>query len=61
LLNGTNSNILELLTYTDFCLMEPIEMIEKYGIAPITGEIKGGGFDSVWCRCYPCFGRIHII
>jgi len=23
-IHGTNSNILELLTYTDFCLMEPI-------------------------------------
>ena len=49
-IHGTNSNILELLIHTDFYLMEPIDMIDKYGIAPITGEITGGGFDSVWCQ-----------
>ena len=57
-IHGTNSNILELIKHTEFNLMGPIEMIEKYKIAPMTGEITGGGLDSVWCECEPCFGRI---
>ncbi len=36
-IHGTNSNIFNLLPYTDFYIMEPINMIETYGIAPITG------------------------
>ncbi|CAH6419038.1 Hypothetical protein HVR_LOCUS227 [uncultured virus] len=56
--HGTNSGIFDMLAHTDFCLMEPIDMIQEYGYAPITGEITGGGFDSVWCQCHPCFGRI---
>ena len=55
-IHGTNSNVLDLLTYTDFSLMEPIDMIDKYAVAPVTGEITGGGFDSVWSKCEPCFG-----
>lgn len=60
-IHGTDSSILELLKYTEFNLMEPIEMIEKYRIAPMTGEITRGGFDNVQARCHPCFGRIKGI
>jgi hypothetical protein len=57
-IHGTTSKVLDIMIHTDFSLMEPIYMIEKYGVAPQTGEITGGGFDTVSCRCNPCFGRV---
>jgi hypothetical protein len=57
-IHGTTSRILSLLPLTNFELVEPIMMIEKYHLAPITGEITGGGLSRVWDRCEPRFGRI---
>ena len=59
-IHGTTSEILNLLPYTDFTLMSPLTMIEKYNIAPISGEIIGGGFDRIASDCNTCFGRVHI-
>ena len=57
-IHGTQSDILNILPKTDFHVLGPIEMIEQYGISPITGEITGGGFSSVGDRCSTCFGRL---
>jgi hypothetical protein len=57
-IHGTVSEVLDVLKETNFELMEPIAMIEQYGVAPVTGELTGGGFDKVSSRCNPCFGRI---
>ena len=56
-IHGTVSSVLDFLPLTDFQFMSPLTMIEKYGIAPESGELTGGGFDSVRSDCYPCFGR----
>jgi len=43
---------------TDFTMMEPIEMVEQYGIAPITGELDlRGAFDGITMTSNPRFGR----
>lgn len=57
-IHGTSSKILEILPYTEFQILDPIMMIEKYKIGPITGEISGGGFGNVWNHCHPRFGRV---
>lgn len=57
-IHGTTSAILDLLPLTDFKLNDAISLIETYNIAVMSGEITGGGYDSVNCRCMPCFGRI---
>src|SRR5437763_10737029 len=57
-IHGTTSDILNALPYTDFRLMGPIDLIETYGIAPMTGEITGGGLSSIKDRCMTCFGRV---
>jgi hypothetical protein len=58
-IHGTTSQILPLLPLTEFQLMDAITMIEQYHLAPLTGEIDGGGWDAVECRCKPCFGVVH--
>lgn len=58
-IHGTNSNILSLLPRTEFKVMGPIEMIEKYELVPMSGEINGGGLSSAPNRCHPCFGRLR--
>ena len=58
-IHGTVSSVLDVIPLTDFQFMSPLTMIEKYGIAPESGELTGGGFDSVRSDCYPCFGRVH--
>ena len=55
-IHGTVSDMLNVLPYTNFEFLEPIAMIEKYNVAPLSGEITGGGFSNVWHRVQPCFG-----
>ena len=33
-------------------------MLEKFGLAPMSGEIVGGGLSFLFSRCPPCFGRL---
>lgn len=47
LIHGTNSAILALLDKTDYQFMNPIDMAREYGLAPLCGEINGGGFASI--------------
>lgn len=46
-IHGTNSSILALLPKTDFQLMSPMEMLDEYQVAPMTGELTEGGFQRV--------------
>lgn len=57
-IHGTTSKVLDVIKYTDYSIMSPIDMIETFGLAPLGGELTGGGFNQASCRCYPCFGRI---
>lgn len=57
-IHGTTSNILDLLPYTNFSLMGPMEMIELYHVAPVTGQILRDKFDGMSNRYQVCFGRI---
>lgn len=38
-IHGTNSSMLQVLEYTDYTMIEPVDMVEKYGVAPLTGEM----------------------
>lgn len=57
-IHGTNSAALALMTQTDFRLMSGIEMLEQYGLAPLCGEIKQGGFITAMADGKPCFARL---
>jgi len=58
-LHGTNSSILQLLPLTNFCLMDPISMIEIYNLAPLTGMILHEFNETVDGKCYPSFGHLY--
>lgn len=61
-LHGTNSFILPMLKRTHFTMLPSIEMLERYGMAPMAGELDntlfGGGLDSFDPPRYICFGRM---
>lgn len=58
-LHGTNSSILLLLDKTDMTLYSPIEMIEKYHLAPLCGEIRMGGWEKAQCTGAVAFGHLQ--
>jgi hypothetical protein len=53
--HGTDSRILNLLPLTNYCLMDPISMIETYGISPLSGKIMHDKYHSVDSRCSTSF------
>lgn len=60
-LHGTNTSIFPILQKTNSQIMSPLEMIEEFKIAPITGEIKAGGFDVIRVKAHigkPSFGSL---
>ena len=57
-IHGTDSGVFSIMEHTDFTMMEPIEMVDKYGIAPITGELGSrGAFYGIRMTSNPRFGR----
>lgn len=58
-IHGSNSRTLILMKRTEFKLMSPIDMITNYGIAPLAGEIEGGGYQNHYSRCNPCFSTLN--
>jgi hypothetical protein len=56
--HGTNSSVLNMFPLTDFSLINAIDMIEKYRVAPLCGEIEGGGYDSFHSKCDTCFEKM---
>jgi len=45
--HGTNTSILATLPKTKFTVMSPLEMMDTYQTAPMTGELTCGGYDAV--------------
>ncbi|CAM2730883.1 hypothetical protein [Legionella worsleiensis] len=58
-IHGTNSASLALMTQTDFKLMSAIEMLEQYGLAPLSGELRKGGFSTAMANGNPCFAKLN--
>lgn len=58
-MHGTNSSVLALLDKTEMQLISPIEMIRKYQLAPLSGEISGGGLENVQSDTNTCFGELN--
>lgn len=57
-IHGTTTASLSILERTNYTLMEPIEMIDRYGVAPVTGELNSrGGYRGHLQSYYPRFGR----
>ncbi len=57
-IHGTNSSIFALLDKTEFQLISSIDMLEKFLLAPMGGEITQGGLSTLLTRCNPCFGEL---
>lgn len=57
-IHGTTSKALALMGKTGFFLQGPIDMVDQYGVAPLGGELTGGGLRDAKARCLPCFGRL---
>jgi len=55
-IHGTTSSIFATLAKTKFKFMSPMKMLESYGLAPMGGEITGGGLITPVDACNPCFG-----
>ena len=49
-IHETLYDMLQVLPYINFELIEPITMMEKYNVGPVSGEITGGAFANVWHR-----------
>jgi len=58
-IHGCNSAVLALLPHTEFTLYSPVWMMDKYQIAPLGGEINGGGLDSIKSESKLAFGRVR--
>lgn len=58
-IHGTNSIVFSLLERTHLSMLSPVEMLELYGIAPLNGEISGGGLSTISARSNTCFGRLN--
>ena len=57
-IHGTDSKILSYLPKTEFKLIDVKEMLIKYKIAPLTGEIAGGGLSQADSPCSTSFGLL---
>lgn len=57
-IHGTNASVLPYLPLTDFQLVSPVELITKYLVPPLSGEISGGGLSTVTSSAMTAFGRI---
>lgn len=57
-LHGTNSSVLTLLSLTQFKFLSPVTMMQKFGIAPLSGEISLGGLAKPESDGRMCFGRL---
>lgn len=57
-LHGTNSSVLALLPKTQFQFLSPLVMMDNYQLAPMAGEISGGGLNSL-ADGRMCFGRLN--
>ena len=57
-IHGTNSAALALMTQTDFRLISAVEMLEKYGLAPLCGELTHGGLSTAMSDGKPCFAKL---
>ena len=55
-IHGSSSSVLALLPYTEFMLYSPVWMMNEYQIAPIGGEIVGGGLRSIEAQSELAFG-----
>lgn len=61
-IHGTNSSIFAFLKRTQLHVMPPLIMIERYGMAPMSGEISslfGGGLDVLVQQDRICFGKAN--
>jgi len=47
------------MTETGFQLMSPLEMLERYQRAPLSGELTKGGLSSAKSDGKPCFARLN--
>lgn len=59
-IHGTTSRIFATLAKTDFQFMSPMQMLEKYKLAPMSGEITKGGLSTPSSTCNMCFGKLGI-
>ncbi len=57
-LHGTTSRTLALLAMTDFKLVHPINLLADYGLAPLNGELNGGGLHGWYINPNLSFGRL---
>ncbi len=58
-IHGTNSSMLLLLDRTEFEMINSVDMLEKYNVAPMGGEITNGGLSNPSAKCNPCFGQLN--
>jgi len=58
-IHGTSSQIFNLLKHSDFSLMDPMNMLKKYGIVPITGELDH--YRNITESNNPRFGKLITI
>lgn len=57
-IHGTTTECLAVLEKTNFTLMDPIDMVDQYGLAPVTGELNyRGGYNNHTFSTSPKFGR----
>lgn len=57
-IHGTNSSVLAILPATKFEFISPLDMMEKYGVAPMSGEIAEGGAMGPLSEGAVRFGRL---
>lgn len=57
-IHGTTSKILNILPLTEFKMMDPVDMVAEYGVAPLSGELIRGGLDNIKNKCRTRFGRM---
>lgn len=58
-LHATNSSILPLLAHTEMQVLSPIEMLRKFQLAPLDGEIDPEKYASVLYEGKVTFGRLQ--
>lgn len=60
-IHGTNTSIFSTLAKSEFQIMSPIEMMDEYQTAPMTGELTMGGYAAVHHKGKTAFAKMTVI
>lgn len=58
-IHGTNSRTLPILAKSNFEMQGPLALMNRFLLAPLSGEINKGGLSIPGGDCKPCFALVH--